>query len=582
MNPILKKISVVMIALSLCACASTTTQDNSFSTKENKKFTKYTNEILVETAESNYSYYHQFFENPENYGIDSSKVEVSLGTFYSEENENEKDELKELEEFNRSTLTKTQQVIYDELKYEFELSEDLSNKKYQYLTNCWSSINGLQSSLISYFSDPILRNEQDIQDVITLINDVPRYTNEVLKYTKKQAKKGTLSFDYDSVIETIQDTITNKESSSVTSALCEAVEELNLTPEKTTSYEDQIQSAMNDSFFTSYQSMLDTLTSLKDKVKSLNGLSHYKNGKKYYELLVKQASATDDSIEAIRTNVSNKIDSLINDFQNIYSENPDLLNEMDELKTDYTDVNQILVDLQNKYSNIFPEVETMEYNLEALPDDQCVSGVGAYFINPALDYTGKYQIRYNQRDYGQDPSDVSFYQTIAHEGIPGHMYAQQYYKEHFEYPIQYLLGYSGFTEGWANYVENLALNYLDADENVTEAYTINNELSNMYVLLMDISIHYDGYTLKEFKAEYQDVFSEESLISIYNQLADNPAVFMSYYYGSLKITELKEEAQEKLQDKYSDKDFHNAILQYGPMNFSIITNSVEEYITSIQ
>ena len=46
-----------------------------------------------------------------------------------------KEDQKELNKFNRSTLDKTQQTIYDELKYENELSLKAENKKFQYLNN---------------------------------------------------------------------------------------------------------------------------------------------------------------------------------------------------------------------------------------------------------------------------------------------------------------------------------------------------------------------------------------------------------------------------------------------------------------
>ena len=146
-------------------------------------------------------------------------------------------------------------------------------------------MSGLHQSLISVFSEYILRNEKDIQDLITLINDVPRYTNDVLEYTKKQADKNTLQFDYDSVTQDIQDVINNKADSSITSALYNAIDALNLDEEKTTSYKAQVKDAMDTSFFPSYQAMLDTLTSLQYNVQPLQGLSNYKNGKKYLSLI---------------------------------------------------------------------------------------------------------------------------------------------------------------------------------------------------------------------------------------------------------------------------------------------------------
>lgn len=580
MNRIVKKIAVCFIGLNLVACGSTSLQDNSFSKDENKKFTKYTNELVVEMAESSYTTMHQYFENPEDYGINISKVEVSLGDFYTDEESDIKEDIKDLEAFNRSTLTKTQQSIYDELKYENELNLKLENKKFKYLTNCWSSMSGVHQSLISTFSDFIIRNENDITDLITLIQDVPRYTSEVLEYTKKQAKKDLLSFDYDTVIENIQTTIQNKDSSSVTLALYDSIDQLNLDSEKTNSYKAQVKTAMDEYFFTSYQTMLDTLQSLQSQVQSISGLANSKNGKKYYQLLVQNYSGSSDSISEMKEKINDNIDTLFSEYQDLYFTHPDAVDEAENLTTSYTDINQILVDLQNNYSSIFPKVDTMEYNLEALPDDRCVKGVVAYFNLPALDFSQKYQIRYNQRDYGEDPSSISLYQTLAHEGIAGHMYQSQYNKEHFEYAIQYFLGYLGFTEGWANYVENQSLQFLNKNKTVLSAYQINSEFSNMYALLMDISIHYEGMSLNKFKNTYGDLFDSDDLESIYNQLADNPGVFMSYYYGSLQIKTLREKAEEELKDNFDEIKFHDSLLKYGSLNFDIITNNVNEYISA--
>ena len=69
-----KKIFISFTVLSLTACGSTTMQDNTFAAKENKDFTKYTNQLVVEYAENDYTTMHQFFEHPENYGIDILKA----------------------------------------------------------------------------------------------------------------------------------------------------------------------------------------------------------------------------------------------------------------------------------------------------------------------------------------------------------------------------------------------------------------------------------------------------------------------------------------------------------------------------
>ena len=578
MFKIIQKAGIAFTVLSLSACASTTLQDNTFSTKENKDFTKYTNQLVVEYAKEDYTTMHQFFENPKEYGINESQVKVSLGEFTQDNTKEIQKDQKKLKSFNRSTLDKTQQTIYDELKYENELNLKSENKKYKYLTNCWSTMSGLHQNLISLFSEYILRDEQDIDDLITLINDVPRYTQDVLDYSKKQAKKETLQFDYDSVTQDIQEVIDQKEESSVTSALCDAVDSLNLEEEKADNYKAKIKEALDTSFFPSYQNMLDTLTSLQSEVKPLQGLSNYKNGRSYYKLLVQNATSSTDSISTIKKNVKSAINQALAKYQDLYQSNPMISMELDSISTDFTDVQQILESLQKNYTKDFPKVKTMKYDLKALPEDQSVNGVVAYFITPALDYTQNYQMRYNKKDYGDDPSSLTLYQTLAHEGIAGHMYQAQYNKEHLKYPIQFFYNNLGMSEGWATYVESMSLHYLDNNKDLLQAYNLNNVLTNLYVILMDISIHYDGMSLNDFKNAYGDMFSTEGLESIYDQLSDNPTVFLSYYYGYLQIVDLKSEAKSKLKTKFNNKDFHNAILQYGEVNFNIIKQSVNNYI----
>lgn len=574
----IKKICVSFTVLALTACSSTTMQDNTFSAKENKSFTKYTNQLVVEYAEDDFTTMHQFFEHPEDYGIDVNQVKVSLGQFNEDNSKEIKKDQKKLDSFNRSTLDKTQQTIYDELQYENKLNLKAENNKYKYLTNCWSTMSGLHQNLVSTFSEYILRDENDIQDLITLINDVPRYTNDVLEYTKKQAEKGTLQFDYDSVVQDIQDTINQKDNSSITNALYDAIDFLQLDQTKADSYKQQVKEALDTSFFSSYQTMLDTLTSLQSKVQPLQGLSNYKNGKSYYKVLVQNATSSTDSISTIKKNTKSAINKAIQEYQSLYQKNPMISYELDSVSTDFTDVNDILKSLQKNYTKDFPQVKTMNYDLKALPEDQSVNGVVAYFITPALDYTQNYQMRYNKRDYGDDPSSLTLYQTLAHEGIAGHMYQAQYNKEHLKYPIQFLYNNLGMSEGWATYVESMSLHYLDNNKDLLQAYNLNNVLTNLYVILMDISIHYDGMSLSEFKNEYGDMFSAEGLESIYDQLSDNPTVFLSYYYGYLQIVDLKSEAKSELKTKFKNKDFHNAILQYGEVNFNIIQQSVNEYI----
>ena len=157
------------------------------------------------------------------------------------------------------------------------------------------------------------------------------------------------------------------------------------------------------------------------------------------------------------------------------------------------------------------------------------------------------------------------------------MYQAQYNKQNFVYTIEYFLSNPGFSEGYATYVENQALKFLDLDPDLVDMYVYNDLMSNYYVLLMDIAVHYENMDLDTFKSEF-DMFDAAALEDIYAQLADNPGVFMSYYYGFYKINQLRQDAKEQLKDRFDEVDFNNALLSAGSVNFDLIKQNIDQYI----
>lgn len=577
-----RKIALLLaLALGLSACSAAPSQPDEppASASKNESFTEYLNDYVVKVAENDYTTLHHYFEHPEKYGIDMKDVTITLGSIEPDEKtlalEDELD--KQLDTFDRFSLDSRQQRIYDQLQYEFEQSDKEEEEKFRYLGNVWSTMNGLPQSLISFFSEYELREEADIAPLITLIQDVPRYTKDALDYSRKQAERDTLMLDYDETIQTCQNTLDTQADSAVRAELMVEVEQLGLDKDTTDKYKQQINTALDEAFFPSYQTMIDGLNALKPDIQPLAGLSSLENGKEYYELLVQEATGTDDSVPEIKKNIEEELSGISAQMSLLIDEDMNNLIDFMSLHTDFSSVDDILIYLNSHYSKQFPQLEAMEYDLQPLADDQSQEGIVAYFMLPAVDSTSKYRIRYNRRDYGDDPTAISLYQTLAHEGIPGHMYQAQYNKQNFVYTIEYFLSNPGFSEGYATYVENQALKFLDLDPDLVDMYVYNDLMSNYYVLLMDIAVHYENMDLDTFKSEF-DMFDAAALEDIYAQLADNPGVFMSYYYGFYKINQLRQDAKEQLKDRFDEVDFNNALLSAGSVNFDLIKQNIDQYI----
>lgn len=541
---------IISLFISFVLLSSTTGCVTPVADQPSKEFNEYIDELVVNMAESDYITMHQSFENPQKYGIDPTQVEISLGGFENNE--------QEIKSFKKSSLDATQQIIYDHLCFQPET--------FDYMDSIWSSNDGIHQSLVQFFSEYIIRDAFDIEPLLILIQDVPRYVDEAIEYSKKQAKHQTLMFDYEQVIKDCQTILDSREESAIVASLLEKVEPYQ--PESL----PIIQEYMDVYFFPSYQKIIDALTDLKDDIQPLQGVFHFKNGRKYYESLVMEATGSEESVRTIQSNLEKDIEEK---WEQII-EDEDLL-EQPDIVAPFTSVDEILPFLEKNYQREFPKLDAMEYTTIPLAKEQSQPGIMAYFLVPAIDQTTPYRIRYNEKDYGNDPTSIEFYSTLAHEGIPGHMYQAQYNHEYFTYPIQFLLNNLGFTEGYATYIEMESLNFLDLDEKAKEAYILNTTLTNDYIALMDISIHYDGLSYNQFVEKYGDIFGK-NILDLYNQLSDNPASFLSYYYGYYQIQQLKEEAQSKLGSRFDPIEFHEALLQNGSVPFEIVEHSIDSYI----
>ena len=536
-----KLLSVFLSICLLCSCTSTPD-------KPNKEFTSFCDQIFIETMESDYTTMHQMLENPEDFHIDLSKVEVSLGDFITDNDKEIKENLNTLHSFDYDSLDHTQKSIYLELEKEWNLELNLNKEEILYNTNVLSSMNGIHEQLITFFSEYTLRNEKDVKDLIVLIKDVPRYFDEMIAYIKKQADMDLLMYDTKSVLNSIQEIVDSREDSSVTSHLMNEIDSLSIDSKE--DYKSKVEQVLQNDFFPSYQRLLDTLIQYEDQVIPMTGLYYIKNGKEYYKYIVEQATGTTKSIETIQKELENALDETLKDYLK-------LSDYETSLTTSFTTVEEILSFLNENYKKDFPEVGQMNYEIKALDDDQSTDGVVAYFIIPAIDNSSPYQIRYNKRDYGKDIEDIEMYTTLAHEGIMGHMYQAQYNLENLDTSIQYLFNSSGLSEGYATYAQLYALKYLDKD---TKACKLENELNFYLTALLDLSIHYDGLTLEELNEQYNMDMS-----SFYNQIAENPGVFLSYYYGYLQVKQLKDSF------KGSDLQFHTQLLQYGNVYFDVLS-----------
>ncbi len=267
--------------------------------------------------------------------------------------------------------------------------------------------------------------------------------------------------------------------------------------------------------------------------------------------------------------------------QNAVTSNPEALEAYmsNTTRTGYKDYKGILTYLETAYKKDFPDVGKFNYNIEPLASDLATNGIAAYFNIPAIDGTTPKEIRVNNTDKAAIDT-ISTFTTVAHEGIPGHMYQIQYAYNNLKNPWHLACAnFSGYTEGYATYVELYSVNYIDTDDAIkqlTEAMTV---YEHAIIALIDIGIHYEGWSIDQLKQFCNEKGLDSSQAQgIYDQICYNPTSFLSYYVGYMEIADLKKEAQKELGDKFTDLGFHTALLESGSAPFSVVERHIGAYI----
>lgn len=581
----MKKVSALLLAFLI---AFSTTGCSTNYEEEQKEFDAFIDKQFVEAMESDYTTMHVYLEHPDQYGVDTSKVEVNLGTRVDEKSQKEALEKAEknwsdFEKFKRSHLTDEQKKVYDTYEYQEKINKELSDEKFDYYQQLFGSMTGVHYQLPTLFSDWTLRDEQDVKDLILLVKDVKPYMDSIIKYTRTQAEKGLLMTDTEDVKKYCDNIIKAGENSSVLASMSTSIDALKLDDDKTNQYKKELKDAFTSSFLPAYKD----ISKLMEDVKNANnneGYAKFKNGKEYYALLLKANIGSDKSVDDVKKMMSNDFDEKLEKMQKLMMKNPKILEAImgDLPTTSFKSYKEILDDIRPKLSDDFPKVNDLTYEIKPINEEiASESGVAAYFNVPPLDGTTPKQLRVNPKT--GDINTITTYHTVAHEGFPGHMFQYAYmYESSLPNWCKTMASSSAYTEGWAVYSQYYAFKYLtDIDQDLLEVIKLNELASYSAVIVADIGIHYEGWDFKQFSDYFNNMgltADEDSMKQQYAQLQANPAAFEPYYVGYKEFSTIKEKAQKDLGDKFKDKDFHEALLKSGNAPFSVVQSNVDDYV----
>ena len=565
---LLMAVGILGGAVLLCACGAREQED------QNAEFEAYTEELFCSEVSSNTINLHYTLKNPEDYGI--TEDAAGLGSFETDTDmvkasvENMR---RSLEDFSYDNLDLQNKITYDILEYQIKAAEQSAD--FILYEEPLGLVSGVQTQFPVVLSEYQFYDSQDVETYLELLEMTGAYFDSLIKFEREKSSAGLFMADYslDTVIEQCQAFLDMGDGNYLYSTFVDRIKDVNeLTEEEKSDYIQDNALAVSDCIFPAYEKLISDLEQLRGSGKNEKGLSYLPEGIDYYELVVRQSTGSERSVEEMEDLTRRQITDDLEAMEKVLGITTEEAQEA-AAAIAQTSAELILTRLQEGISGTFPEAPDTVLEVKYVPEEMEDHLSPAFYMIPAIDNTEQNVIYINQAHMSDD---LTLFTTLAHEGYPGHLYQTVYYESTDPDPIRSIMDFGGYVEGWATYAE-MGSYYLTplSKEQATLLQKNSSIILGLYALA-DMGIHYDGWTRMDTVAFFSNygITDAETVECIYELIIGSPGNYLKYYIGYVEFLELKKAWAEEKGEAFSQKEFHEAVLEVGPAPFEI----VEEYM----
>ena len=205
----------------------------------------------------------------------------------------------------------------------------------------------------------------------------------------------------------------------------------------------------------------------------------------------------------------------------------------------------------------------------------------AYYRQPAADGSrpGSYMINTYK------PETRPRYEAEAlafHESIPGHHLQIAIAQELTGVPeFRKHEGVTAFVEGWGLYSERLADDMGLYSSDVDRIGMLSYDAWRACRLVVDTGMHAMGWSRQQ-AIDYMvanTVLAENNIENEVDRYLTWPGQALAYKCGQIEILNLRDEAKQKMGDRFDIKQFHDVVLRNGAVALPVLREQVEAWIS---
>lgn len=488
----------------------------------------------------------------------------------------------------------------------FDTKNDINQfENFRYHSYLFNQISGNHLNLVEFMTDthPIKNHNDAISYIkrVKLFKDVLKAN---LEYLENQKKIGIYppKFVFDHVISQLNELISFEENNNpLISIFVKKLRDINIEESKISNLKYQlslvVQSYVNPGFLL----ILDFMNDNYNNANIHHGVWSLPNGDEFYNFKIKSFTTSDYSPEQIHQIGLDEVDRISKRMKEIfiqlgYEVNKTIGEMMNELNEDsnflyddtpdrkkivISDYNEMLIQAKKDVKPYFERLPKSKVEIRAVPEYSEQTAAGGYYQAPSLDGSRPGVFYANLYDIKQTPT-FGMRTLTFHETIPGHHLQIALNQENKKLTLYRKLGYrtSAYTEGWALYAEQLAIEIGMTKNLYDELGVLQSEMFRANRLVVDTGIHFKRWS-REQAMDYMKKTTGMSDTQVRVEIERYivwPGQALSYKIGMLKILELREKAKERMGENFNIKSFHSLILDQGIVPLFILEDIVNEWI----
>ena len=492
-----------------------------------------------------------------------------------------------------SQLTEQEQIDHAILAY--RLADEIDQYRFNAHLMPLTSESGFHTALAFSLQRTAIKDINDIEQYLQKLAAVPQYMSQQISWMRQGLSQGitqpkAVLAGYEQSISSY--IVTNIEQSVFFQPLLQ--KPAAVTDMQWQQYQQQaknvIRSEVNTAFQAFYQFMIDEyLPGARDDIAASNlpdGKAFYQNRLEHYttlKLTPEQVHATGVAeVKRIRAEMQQVINSLgfdgsFADFVQFLRTDPQFYPQSADELLRYAAYLSKRADAQ--LPRFFKLLPRTPYGVVEVPAEIAPKyTTGRYSGATRDDQAGFYWVN----TYALNRRPLYEMEALTlHEAVPGHHLQISLAREQTTLADYRRTFYtSAFGEGWGLYAEYLGIEMGFYQDPYSNFGRLTYEMWRAARLVVDTGMHSLGWS----RQQAIDFLAQNTALSLHNVQTEIdryiswPGQALSYKLGELTIKRLRQEAEQKLAERFDIREFHQVVLGNGSVPLAVLEQQVRRYI----